>query len=174
MANSHANETPFYTAFEAKLNALDNVSAADKKALLEAAADAIEKSVLPGFDAPADLLEKQQRTATDAIGVSKIPNGEAYYAYLLRHYTTTDLTADEIHELGQQDLIRIHADMRVLFDKLGYPADESLPNLYNRVARESSFLQGQAILREYETIIEAVKTDIVFPVMLAFIQAQRA
>ncbi len=161
MANSHANETPFYTAFEAKLNALDNVSAADKKALLEAAADAIEKSVLPGFDAPADLLEKQQRTATDAIGVSKIPNGEAYYAYLLRHYTTTDLTADEIHALGQQDLTRIHADMRVLFDELGYPADESLPNLYNRVARESGFLQGQAILREYEAIIEAVKTDII-------------
>jgi len=116
--------------------------------------------VLPGFDALADLVEKQQRMATDEIGVSRIPNGEAYYAYLLRHYTTTDLTANEIHELGQQDLIRIHADMRVLFDKLGYPAGESLPNLYNRVARESGFLQGQAILREYEAIIEAVKTDI--------------
>ena len=160
IANSDADETPFYTAFEEKLNALDTISAADKKTLLKAAEDAIEKSVLPGFDALAGLLEKQQRTATGDIGVSKIPNGEAYYAYLLRHYTTTDLTADEIHELGQQDLIRIHADMRVLFDKLGYPAGESLPTLYNRVARESGFLQGQAILREYEAIIEAVKADI--------------
>ncbi|HOU13303.1 MAG TPA: DUF885 domain-containing protein [Anaerolineae bacterium] len=160
MADSDADETPFYTAFEEKLNTLDNVSAADKKALLKAAEDAIEKSVLPGFDALADLVEKQQRTATDAIGVSKFPDGEAYYAYLLRHYTTTDLTADEIHELGQQDLIRIHAEMRALFDQLGYPQDESLPNLYNRVAKESGFLQGQAILREYEAIIEAVKADI--------------
>lgn len=160
IANSDADETPFYTAFEEKLNALDTISTTDKKTLLKAAENAIEKSVLHGFDALADLLEKQQRTATDAIGVSKIPNGEAYYAYLLRHYTTTDLTADEIHELGQQDLIRIHADMRVLFDKLGYPADESLPTLYNRVARESGLLQGEAILREYEAIIEAVKADI--------------
>jgi len=160
MANSDADETAFYTAFEAKLSALDNVTAADKKALLKAAADAIEKSVLPGFDGLADLVERQQRTATDDIGVSKIPNGEAYYAYLLHHYTTTDLTADEIHELGQQDLLRIHADMRALFDKLGYPQGESLPNLYNRVAKESGFLQGEAILREYEAIIEAVKTEI--------------
>lgn len=160
MADSDADETPFYTAFEEKLNTLDNVSAADKKALLKAAEDAIEKSVLPGFDALADLVEKQQRTATDAIGVSKFPNGEAYYAYLLRHYTTTDLTADEIHELGQQDLVRIHAEIRALFDKLGYPDNESLPNLYNRAAKESGFLQGQAILREYEAIIEAVKADI--------------
>jgi len=160
MAKSDADETPFYTAFEEKLSALDNVAAADREALLKDALNAIKKSVLPGFDALADLVQKQQRKATDDIGVSKFPNGEAYYAYLLHHYTTTNLTADEIHELGQQDLIRIHADMRVLFDKLGYPADESLLTLYNRVAKESGFLQGQAILREYEAIIEAVKADI--------------
>jgi uncharacterized protein (DUF885 family) len=160
IADSNANETPFYTVFEEKLSALDNISVADKEALLKAAEDAIEKSVLPGFAALADLVEKQQRNATDDIGVAKIPHGEAYYAYLLRHYTTTTLTADEIHELGRQDLIHIHADMRALFDKLGYPQDESLPNLYNRVAKESGFLQGEAILREYEAIIEAVKTDI--------------
>jgi uncharacterized protein (DUF885 family) len=160
MAKSDADETPFYTAFEEKLRALDNVSTADKEVLLKDALSAIKKSVLPGFDALADLAEKQQRQATDAIGVSKFPNGEAYYAYLLRHYTTTDLTADEIHELGKQDLTRIQAEMRVLFDKLGYPEDESLPSLYDRVAKDSGYLQGEAILREYETIIEVVKQGI--------------
>ena len=161
MAESDADETPFYTVFEEKLGTLDNVSTADKETLLKDARSAIKKSVLPGFAALASLVEKQQRAATDAIGVSKFPNGEAYYAYLLRHYTTTDLTADEIHDLGEQDLLRIQAEMRVLFDKLGYPADENLPNLYNRVAKESGYVQGAAILREYETIIEAAKVGIV-------------
>jgi uncharacterized protein (DUF885 family) len=161
MAQSKVEETPFYTAFEEKLRTLDNVSADDKEALLKAALKAIEKSVLPGFDALADLMEQQQRKATNDIGVSRFPNGEAYYAYLLHHYTTTDLTADEIHELGKQDLTRIQAEMRVLFDKLGYPEDESLPSLYNRVAKDSGYLQGAAILHEYETIIEAAKVGIV-------------
>jgi uncharacterized protein (DUF885 family) len=161
MAESDADETPFYTAFEEKLNALDNVSAADKETLLEDALSAIKKSVLPGFDALADLVEKQQRKATNDLGVSRFPNGEAYYAYLLHHYTTTDLTAEEIHELGEQDMARIHADMRILFDKLGYPEDESLPSLYNRVAKDSGYLEGAAILHEYESIIEAAKEGIV-------------
>ncbi|MFN2286233.1 MAG: DUF885 domain-containing protein [Anaerolineae bacterium] len=161
IAKSDADETPFYTAFEEKLSALDNVSVADKEALLKDAVSAIKKSVLPGFDALADLVEKQQRKATNDLGVSRFPNGEAYYAYLLDHYTTTDLTADEIHELGKRDLIRIQTEMRALFDKLGYPENESLPSLYNRVAKDSGDLQGEAILREYESIIEAAKEAIV-------------
>lgn len=161
MAESDADKTPFHTTFEEKLNVLDNVSAADKEVLLKNALSAIRESVLPGFDVLADLVEKQQRKANDAVGVSRFPNGEAYYAYLLHHYTTTDLTAGEIHELGKQDLIRIQAEMRVLFDKLGYPENESLPSLYNRVAKDSGYLQGEAILREYESIIEAAKEAIV-------------
>ncbi|MFN2110249.1 MAG: DUF885 domain-containing protein, partial [Anaerolineae bacterium] len=68
---------------------------------------------------------------------------------------------DEIHELGKRDLTRIQAEMHVLFDQLGYPEDESLPNLYNRVAKDSGYLQDEAILREYESIIEAAKEAIV-------------
>ena len=131
MADSTAKETPFYTAFEERLGALDNVSAADKTALLKTALDAIEGSVLPGFGALADFVEQQQQRATDTLGVSRFPNGEAYYAYLLHHYTTSDLTADEVHNLGQQDLTRIHAEMRAAFEGLGYPSDGNIPDLYS-------------------------------------------
>ena len=160
MADSAARTTPFYTAFEGKLQALDNVSAADKEALLQAALEALEGSVLPGFDALADFVERQQQSATDDLGVARFPNGEAYYAYLLHHYTTTTLTAGEIHALGQQELVRIQAEMRAVFEELGYPSNGNLPDLYRRVANDSGFLQGEAILREYETLIAAAAKDI--------------
>ncbi|OQA16829.1 MAG: hypothetical protein BWY63_02611 [Chloroflexi bacterium ADurb.Bin360] len=160
MADSTARTTPFYSAFEGKLQALNNVSAADKEALLQAALEAVEGSVLPGFDALADFVEQQQQRATDDLGVARFPDGEAYYAYLLHHYTTTTLTAGEIHDLGQQELVRIQAEMRTVFEELGYPSSGSLPDLYRRVANDSGFLEGDAILREYEALIAAAAKDI--------------
>jgi len=160
MADSAARMTPFYSAFEGKLQALNNVSAADKEALLQAALEAVEGSVLPGFDALADFVEQQQQRATDDLGVARFPDGEAYYAYLLHHYTTTTLTAGEIHDLGQQELVRIQAEMRAVFEELGYPSSGSLPDLYRRVANDSGFLEGDAILREYEALIAAAAKDI--------------
>ncbi len=160
MADSTARTTPFYSAFEGKLQALNNVSAADKEALLQAALEAVEGSVLPGFDALADFVEQQQQRATDDLGVARFPDGEAYYAYLLHHYTTTTLTAGEIHDLGQQELVRIQAEMRTVFEELGYPSSGSLPDLYRRVANDRGFLEGDAILREYEALIAAAAKDI--------------
>ena len=58
MADSEADATPFYTEFEEKLEALDTIAEADKQDLLQAAEKAIKSSVLPGFDALTDLVEK--------------------------------------------------------------------------------------------------------------------
>jgi uncharacterized protein (DUF885 family) len=153
MAGSSPQSTPFYTAFEEKVDALERVSDADKESLLGDAEAEIEKSVLPAYQELADYFEHLETVATDDAGVHRFSNGEAYYTYALRHHTTTDMTADEIHELGLQEVIRIRAEMRVLFDKLGYPEDENLPELFGRVARDGGTLTGSEIVAEYETII---------------------
>jgi uncharacterized protein (DUF885 family) len=134
IATSDARATPYYTSFEAKVSALTNISEADKQALLAAADEAISIAVLPGYQALVKYFEHLQTVTTNDAGVWKFPNGEAYYTYALNHYTTTDLTAVQIHQLGMQELDRIHAEMRTIFDQLGYPQDEGIPDLYNRVA----------------------------------------
>ncbi len=154
ITRSEARFTPFYVAFEEKVNALEDLSAAEKQALLDAAENEIAESVIPTYRALVDYLEHQEATATGEDGVSKFPNGEDYYAYALRHHTTTDLTADEIHELGLQEVARIQAEMRDLFEALGYPPDESLPTLFRRVAEDSGSLYGDEIVAGYESIIE--------------------
>ncbi len=158
IAQSHPKNTPFYTSFAEKVNALDNISADDKSALLQSAESEIEKSVIPGFRALAAYLEDLQNRAPTDDGIWQFPGGEAYYAYQVKHFTTTGMSPDKILQKGLDELERIHTEMRNVFDQLGYPADESLPALYERVAEDGGMLYGEEIVSGYEAIIEDAKT----------------
>jgi uncharacterized protein (DUF885 family) len=155
IANSSASLTPYYTSFESKVNSLAEIGESDRQSLLNDAKDAINTSVIPAYQSLVNYFEHLQGVTTNDAGVWKFPDGEAYYAYALRHYTSTDLSADQIHELGLQALDRIHADMRTIFDQLGYPQEEDLPSLFARVAQDSGYASGDEIVRGYEEIISA-------------------
>ncbi len=154
-----ARATPFYSAFAEKVHALA-LPAADETALLEAAAGEIETGVLPARSALQTYLVELLEVAPEAAGAWTLPDGAAYYTYMLRHHTTTALTAAEIHALGEQELARIHVEMRAIFDTLGYPANESIPTLFNRVARDGGILSGAEIFANYETLIADAETTI--------------
>jgi len=160
VATSSARLTPYFTAFESKVSTLTNISAVDKQSLLVAAEEAINIAVIPAYQALVRYFEHLQTVTTNDAGVWKLPNGEAYYTYVLNHYTSTDLTAVQIHELGLQALDRIHAEMRTIFDQLGYPQDDSIPESYARVAADSGSLSGDEIVQGYEEIISAVDQNI--------------
>ncbi|WP_420643727.1 DUF885 domain-containing protein [Candidatus Leptofilum sp.] len=152
IANGAPRSTPFYTAFEARLDEVGSISDEEKARMLATAETEIEQIVIPAYGKLVDYLVELENKATTAEGVWKLPDGDDFYAYTLQHHTTTNMTADEIHELGWQELERIQAEMRLIFDELGYP-DEPLPQLYERVAQESGFLSDNAILAEYEALI---------------------
>ena len=160
MVYDSARRTPFYTAFENKVITLPGVNDAEKQALLTAAENEIGESVLPAFQALVHHLEQLEGIATDDAGVWKFPNGEEYYAYALRHHTTTDMTADEIHELGLQEVERIQAEIRLHFDELNYPQDEGLPDLFNRVARDGGSLSASQVVAGYEAIISKAEQKV--------------
>jgi uncharacterized protein (DUF885 family) len=160
MAQSEAQDTPFYKAFAEKTAELTDLSAAEREALLAAAEKEISESVLPAYRALADYLEDIQQKATNDAGVWKFPNGEAYYAHALRHHTTTELSAEEIHQLGLEQLDRIHAEMRTAFAALGYPDEDSIPALYSRLAQESGCYQGEEIAAAYEALIQEAEQNV--------------
>jgi uncharacterized protein (DUF885 family) len=160
MATGSARATPLYAVFQDKLNALPGVSDADKQALLDNAETEIKASVQPALQALVRFLEQQQQSATDDAGVWKFSNGADYYAYVLRHQTTTDLSADQIHQLGLREVARIQAEIRAVAQELGYPANESTPQLIGRAASSSGTLQGEQIVKGYEAILQAAERDI--------------
>ena len=157
IADASPTRTPFYTVFAGKVNALAGLAAAEKQTLLADAEQQIATSVIPAYRALIAALEREQTLATNDAGVWKLPDGAAYYAYLLRHHTTTDLTADQIHELGKLELARIHGEMRQGFAALGYDTTQDLSALYNRLAQEGGLASGGQIVAGYEQLIRGAE-----------------
>jgi uncharacterized protein (DUF885 family) len=157
LAEASPENTPFYARLWEGSLAIEGVGESERKELLDAASQAIEASVLPAFDGLATAMSEMMEIAPTTDGVWQFPKGEQYYDYLLHHHTTTDLTADEVHELGLQELQGIQAEMREQFDELGYPKEESLPVLFERVANDGGWVRGGAALGAYEDLISAAE-----------------
>ena len=65
-------------------------------------------------------VERLAQSATGDDGVWRFPDGEEYYQRLLKWFTTTDLTADEVHQLGLANVDRIHDEMRSIMGQVGF------------------------------------------------------
>jgi uncharacterized protein (DUF885 family) len=156
IAGGPARATPFYTILADGVDTLQ-LSAEDQAVLLAAAEAEIDASVLPAYGALVDYLQHLQAVAGDNVGAWQLPNGADYYAYTVRHFTTTDLSPAEIHEIGLRELERIHAEMRTVFDQLGYPQDESLTQLYNRVAQDGDFVQGNEVEAAFDSYVRGAE-----------------
>tara|TARA_R100000501_G_scaffold14680_3_gene26660 strand:- start:20956 stop:22698 length:1743 start_codon:yes stop_codon:yes gene_type:complete len=94
------------------------------KAYPAIAADAqelIEREIRPAQQAALAYIDGPYRSkARKGLGIAEIPGGRAYYDFLLRYYTTTDLTAEEIHELGLSEVERIRAAMDEVIASTGF------------------------------------------------------
>jgi uncharacterized protein (DUF885 family) len=139
LANGAARSLPFYTALDSKLEAVADLSSSEREDFRQQAAEAIEASVIPPFKTLVSYFEGLELTATQDAGVWKLPDGKAYYAYLLRRETSTELSAAEIHAIGLAEVERITAEIRQVFDALGYPADGELGKLMDRARQEGGF-----------------------------------
>jgi uncharacterized protein (DUF885 family) len=153
IAHSEAVSTPLYTTFVEKIGKLEGLSDSERHTLTTTAESVIESSVIPAFLSLGAYLSELEEIAPQEIGVWGLPDGDNYYAQLLRQYTTTDLTADEIHELGLRELERIQIEMRSLFIELDYSGNETIPQLYARLAGDGGTVPRSEIVATYERII---------------------
>ncbi len=78
-----------------------------------------EKEVAPALDRQIAELETQRKTATNDPGMSARPNGDEFYRWALKASTTTAMTPDEIHEMGQRELKELHAQMDTILKSIG-------------------------------------------------------
>jgi uncharacterized protein (DUF885 family) len=153
IANSSAGATSYYQAFNEQLSALDSISDADKSLLRQTALLTIEQRVLPAYTRLAAKMTTLVNEAPTAIGFGQFNGGREFYDFTLRYYTSGNLTAEQIHQLGIEELARIHSEMRVLFDQLGYPQSESLSQLYNRVNSDAELIPASKTQEVYEELI---------------------
>jgi uncharacterized protein (DUF885 family) len=93
----------------------------DQERIKQEMLDAIAHEVLPAYMRFARFLEVSYVPAcrTDP-GISALPDGAKYYQFLIRRHTTTNLTADQIHQIGLDEVKRDEAEMLVIAQKLGF------------------------------------------------------
>jgi len=113
------NESTLLSDFKSKIEKLE-ISEEVKDSLVFKAELALKKDVKTAYDQLIALLQDQQQRATTEDGAWKFPKGNAFYNNSLRRTTTTNMTAEEIHQLGLDEVARIHKEMKDIMTELKY------------------------------------------------------
>lgn len=105
-----ADENPLVTTLPEKLDKIDGLSDEKKADYMAQAKAAVETHVIPGYEAMIALHEELLKTANHDAGIWRIPDGDKIYIAALKSNTTTDFTADEIHNIGLSEVARIEVE----------------------------------------------------------------
>lgn len=147
--------------FRAKVNKLD-ISDDEKSGLIAEAEQALVSSVKPAYESLIAAVQEIESKADTTDGVWKFPEGDAFYNNRLARRTTTDMTAQEIHEIGLSEVARIHNEMRAIMKKVGY--EGSLQDFFEFMRVDKQFFydetaQGkERYLSEATALIDNMKT----------------
>lgn len=126
--NTIVQQKPEDTPFARPLKKFPaGISAAEQERIKAELLDAIQKQVLPAYARFAKFLQGQYIPAgRTEYGVWSLPDGDKYYAFRVHQSTTTDLTPDQIHQIGLDEVKRDEAEMLVIAQKLGFKDVASL------------------------------------------------
>ncbi|MBU6408465.1 MAG: DUF885 family protein [Alphaproteobacteria bacterium] len=156
-------DSPLRADFAGKVSAL-GLADADIRRLIAAADDALRSSVAPAYQEAIATLTAQQSAAGDDDGVWRLPDGDAYYAERLLTQTTTNLSADEIHEIGLDNVARLHTDMEAIMRQVGFSG--SLRDFFHFMETDARFYLPQteegraAYIARADAAIDAMRARI--------------
>ncbi|KAB7647741.1 DUF885 domain-containing protein [Polymorphobacter fuscus] len=152
-------DSPLLADFKAKVARLD-IAPGEKDALVADATKALLTSVQPAYRRLVTAMEAQEKKAGTIDGIWRFKDGAAYYAANLANYTTTDMTAAQIHALGLAQVERIHGEMMEIARKTGFKG--ALPEFlaYMRNNKAFNLPEGEAGKAEYLKRANAFLDDI--------------
>ena len=142
--------------FRSEVGGLE-ISETERAALVADAEAAWADSAAPAFERlHAEMLRQQAMAPTDD-GIWRFAEGEAYYNALLQYYTTTDLTADEVHNIGLREVDRIHGEMREIMQQVGF--EGSLQEFFEFTRTDPQFYHTsrEDYLAEVDTVMSAME-----------------
>lgn len=149
--------------FYSPINTLPaDFSDTDKTRLTEAYSNMLNDKLIPSFKAMYEFLNSDYLAAgRESSGISDIPNGKAYYQHAIKNYTTTNMNADEIHELGLKEVARILAEMEKVKAQVGF--EGSLKEFFDFVRNNKELMpytEPQQIIDNFNAIHEKMKPQL--------------
>ena len=125
-------------------------------------AAAIREMVNPAWRRFGEFLEKEYLPAcSDSIAAENLPDGEAYYALRVRDNTTTDLTPDQIHDIGLSEVARIRAEMEMVMAQVKFRGDLQAFFRFLRTDKRFFYKTGEELLDGYRSLAKRIDPELV-------------
>lgn len=149
----------FYKPFE---HFSGEISAADRQRLSAEAKQAIEQQVVPAYRKFKDFFLKEYLPACfDQVGVWQVPHGDELYAYEVRRYTTTNLTPDQVHEIGLKEVARIRAEMEKIREQTGFKGTREEFFKFLRTDPQFFYKTPDELFEAYKALAKTVDPNLV-------------
>ena len=152
------NDSPFYRAFATMPEEIDP----EIQIWLKSAAVAIiEEQINPALRELLEFLESEYLPAARPPGIGALPGGKQVYSRLAQHFTTTELTPDEIHEIGLREVARIRGEMETVIDTVGFDGDIAAFNEFLRTDPQFYYETPEALLEGYQAVSKRLDPGLV-------------
>ncbi|MBG0786119.1 MAG: DUF885 domain-containing protein [Anaerolineaceae bacterium] len=154
-------ENPLYTSFQRRMAETGRFSERAQKRWGERVLTVIKNEVLPAYRDLRVFVLSLLALAGEDDGVWRFSDGREYYAYLLRNHTTTDLTAEEVYQIGVSEVAKLEDEIRKILRTMGLPADDPGVQMQALMAaQEYHYAPDEAsreqILADYQAILSEV------------------
>tara|TARA_Y100000996_G_scaffold333110_1_gene269437 strand:- start:5057 stop:6814 length:1758 start_codon:yes stop_codon:yes gene_type:complete len=159
------SENPLMQIFIKKINEIE-ISEAEKNRLLQDLSTTIETEVKLGFKLILEFMLENYEKANMHHGVWSLPEGDDFYSLRLKSYTTTDYSAEEIHQIGLEEVARIGNRMKEIFVELGYEVNKPIGEMMNDLNEDPRFLyedtpdRKEIVIRDYNQMVKEAEQDV--------------
>ena len=162
MAAMTGGEVENHLFFSPVLNFPENFSEAEKEELIDKYRNMVTEKVIPAYEQMHDFMQNEYLPAgRETSGITGIPKGEEFYKHQIKLYTTTDMTAEEIHRLGLAEVARISSEMKKVKEQVGYEGD--LQSFFNYVRTNKDLMPfdtAEEVVANFNAIYERMKPNI--------------
>jgi prolyl oligopeptidase len=152
-------ESPFWGVFE---TLPDSISPSRAKELQAQAADIIENKLIPAYAQFKAFIEETYLPNSRAHpGIGSLPGGKEVYAMLARHFTTTNMTPEEIHNVGLAEVARIRGEMIEVIEEVGFDGDINAFNDFLRSDPQFYYETAEELLEGYQAVSKRLDPQLV-------------
>lgn len=159
-------ENILYTSLKKKMEESEEISAEQQEQLLARTAQAISENVYPAYQLFIGYFDSKSDNAPTDDGFWRLPNGDQAYNTSLRFFTTTSMTAEEIHEVGLSEVDRIQSEILSILEGEGYDVSNGFTAAIEELASKEEFYypdtdEGrEQILKDYQVILDEIDEGI--------------
>jgi uncharacterized protein (DUF885 family) len=156
---SDPTHSGFYKPFQ---HFSPEISAGDQQRLAHEAQHAIAQQVVPSYKKFKEFFVKEYLPACfDQVGVWQVPHGDELYAYEVRQYTTTELTPDQVHEIGLKEVERIRTEMDRIRQQTGFKGSRDEFFNFLRTDPQFFFKSPDDLFEAYKAMAKTVDPNLV-------------